>query len=428
MKTPSAAACTSTSLVLLGPIAFGAFGAFPQAASDAATTELLARVESARGRSTKALDTLAVEGTLEVRFDEAGPAPIASGTFREAWAGRATFRHSSGMDGIADLGRGVADGVVWEIEPNMGAKVHDGAKAAALARSFALQRGAPASELYRAVANEGTRELDGAPHVVLRMTPPEGDPDTWWIEPKSARVARIDLKLPSPQDCVVIFGFPEWAEARLTFADWKRADGADFPGRRALRIGSMEIAMTATKVERGATLDAKRLALPDAVVKAAARAKSSDGSPFEIVERAVQPAATIRFQCKRADYYATLATLFPEVIGCVMEQGGKMAGVPFTRYHGEVGGQLDLEAGVPVVSAITGKGRVKASELPGGRTLVMWHSGPYDQLEPAHEKLRVHAEEQGLEPRGGAWESYWTDAGMVPDPAKWKTQLFLPIE
>jgi effector-binding domain-containing protein len=89
---------------------------------------------------------------------------------------------------------------------------------------------------------------------------------------------------------------------------------------------------------------------------------------------------------------------------------------------------VDVEAGIPVVSAITGQGRVKASEPPAGRTLMTWHAGPYDQLQTAHQKLRDHAAEQKLTPRAGPWESYWTDRGMVPGPAKWRTQLFLPVE
>jgi effector-binding domain-containing protein len=419
---PSSTARTPAALLLLGATAFS------QGTPDAATAELLARVDAVRGRSTKPLDTLVVEGTFEVRFDETGPQPIVTGTFRDVWAGRATHRHTGTMTDVADLARGVADGVVWEIEPNMGAKVHDGAKAAALQRWFALQRGAPASELYRAVANDGTRELDGAPHVVLKMTPPEGVPDTWWIEPKSARIARIDLELPTPQDCVVVFGFPDWSKSRLTFADWKRFDGVDFPCLRVVRMGSMEIMLAATKVERGVTLDPRSLALPEAVVKAASRAAAGASSPYEIVDRAVQPTAVIRVQCKQAELSATLATIFPEVIGSVQESGAKMAGMPFTLYHSMDGDLLDLEAGIPVVKAFEGKGRVKGSQLPAGRTLMTWHSGPYDQLPSAHETLRQHAAQQKLVPRAGIWEYYWTDPGMVPDPAKWKTQLFLPVE
>jgi effector-binding domain-containing protein len=420
MNIPFATAHASAALLLLGA------SALSQGTPDAATAELLARVEAARGRSTKALDTVAVEGTFEIRFDEAGEAPIVTGNFREAWAGRTTFRHTSTMADVADIERGFAGGVVWEIEPHAGAQVHDGAKAVALVRYAALLRGAPASELYRAIANDGTRELDGVPHVVLKLTPPEGDADTWWIEPTSARVARIDLKLPTPRDCILVFGFPEWSETRLSFGDWKRFDGADFPCKRVVRMRSMEIAMTCTKVERGATLEPQRLELPASVVKAAARVASA--SPYELIERAPQPTATIRFQCKADELSTQLATVFPEVVGSVTASGAKMAGVPFTLFHRFDGDQVDVEAGIPVVGKFEDKGRVKASALPAGRTLMTWQSGPYDQLKGAHQKLREHALEQKLTPRAGLWESYWTDPGMVPDPAKWRSQLFLPVE
>ena len=32
-----------------------------------------------------------------------------------------------------------------------------------------------------------------------------------------------------------------------------------------------------------------------------------------------------------------------------------------------------------------------------------------------------------LEAAGGPWEVYWTNPGMVPDPAKWRTQIFAPL-
>ena len=42
--------------------------------------------------------------------------------------------------------------------------------------------------------------------------------------------------------------------------------------------------------------------------------------------------------------------------------------------------------------------------------------------------FRSHLTEQKLKARGGVFEVFWTDPGMVPDPAKWRTQIFAPIE
>lgn len=38
------------------------------------------------------------------------------------------------------------------------------------------------------------------------------------------------------------------------------------------------------------------------------------------------------------------------------------------------------------------------------------------------------AVEQGRQPAGGPWEVYFTDLNEVPDPAQWRTQIFLPLE
>jgi hypothetical protein len=39
----------------------------------------------------------------------------------------------------------------------------------------------------------------------------------------------------------------------------------------------------------------------------------------------------------------------------------------------------------------------------------------------------AYLDEHGLERRGAPWEEYWTDPGMEPDPAKWRTKLVWPI-
>jgi effector-binding domain-containing protein len=165
-----------------------------------------------------------------------------------------------------------------------------------------------------------------------------------------------------------------------------------------------------------------------------ARARGSASRPYgsaptyAIVERTLQPVASIRVQVKPDEISATLAVLLPEVMAHITATGAKMAGAPFSRYHTFGADSIDLEAGIPVASAITPSGRVQASELPAGKAVTAWHIGPYDQLAKAHAALKAHLESKQLRARGGPWEVYWTDPGMVRDPAKWRTQLFQPIE
>jgi effector-binding domain-containing protein len=81
-----------------------------------------------------------------------------------------------------------------------------------------------------------------------------------------------------------------------------------------------------------------------------------------------------------------------------------------------------------VQQRIDEKGRVKNSQLPAGKTISCWHIGPYDKLSVAHEGLQQRLVATQRKARGGPWEVYWTDPGMVPDASKWKTQLFAPVE
>jgi effector-binding domain-containing protein len=120
--------------------------------------------------------------------------------------------------------------------------------------------------------------------------------------------------------------------------------------------------------------------------------------------------------------------LLPEVMAHVTAARGKIAGPPFSRYHSWSETEIDLEAGIPVQQPVAAKGRVASSELPAGKAVTCWHVGPYDGLGAAHAGLQAHLAAQRLQARGGAWEVYWTDPGMVKDQAKWKTQLFAPIE
>ena len=50
-----------------------------------------------------------------------------------------------------------------------------------------------------------------------------------------------------------------------------------------------------------------------------------------------------------------------------------------------------------------------------------------EQLARFYGRLLGWVGKNGLTPRGGTWEVYWTDPGLEPDAAKWRTQLFVPV-
>jgi effector-binding domain-containing protein len=404
-----------------------------QGRTGAEVKTLLAKIDAARGKPAQQPATLAIEGDYTVSFAGASE-PVARGKFREVFAGTDRARHTSEMGEHGAMERGVTGELAWELDPALGAKVYAGAQAATVRRYFALLRGGSPNDLpYQEITHAGSEQLDGREHAVLRMTPAEGKADVWYVDSGSGHVTRIDIALPAPESADATFGLDDSMDSQITFGDWRKVGGVQFPHRRTLQMGPATVAFTCTKVEAGVRTDPAAFTPPKAVLelesRPASRAFDAAGkATCQIVERDAQRVASIRVKCKPDEISATLAVVLPEVMAHLNATGARMAGAPFSRYHAFGETEIDLEAGIPVAKPITEKGRVKNGELPAGKAVTAWHVGPYEKLGEAHGLLQAYVAANRLKPRGGPWEIYWTDPGMVPDPAKWRTQLFVAIE
>lgn len=148
---------------------------------------------------------------------------------------------------------------------------------------------------------------------------------------------------------------------------------------------------------------------------------------FEIKTIAAQPIATIRVTIRPDEMGGILAQLFPEVAGWMAKTGIDMAGAPFALYHSVSDEAIDLEAGCPVEKSVTGEGRIRGSDLPAGEAAVAIHMGPFEQLRETSAALFAWIAKQDREPAGPFWESYQTDPQLEPDPAKWRTEICVPL-
>jgi effector-binding domain-containing protein len=430
---PHVAGATALLLALL-PAQGGAVGqpAAGAAAVDPAVGALLAKVAARRGlQSGKPETPIRCDGDYAVTF--AGQKePVAKGTFVDLFAGPERVRHTSNMGPYGAMERGVFDGVVWEVDPSLGPKVHGDLYGAVVRRWFGLLRGDDPRGAYVAFellpAEAGAAE--GAQR--LRATPKLGKPDLWHIA-ADGTVLCIDTALPAPESAEAAFGLEGLVPATLMFAEWRDVEGGRFAMQRTLQMGPATVAFTVTRVTVGAAIDAAAFQPPAAVAKVqplvSGPALDADGKPiYRVIERQPQPVASIRTKVRVQEISAQLAILLPEVGAYLHAVGGKSVGGPFTRYHGFEGDTVDLEAGIALLEPVAGKGRIQAGELPGGRVVTGWHIGPYEGLAAAHEALAAWLREQNLAARGGVWEIYWTDPGMVPDPKQWKTQLLAPVK
>jgi len=400
---------------------------------DPAAAALLEKVDARLGMPAGNDRCLILRGDYTIHFGGAANGqPVMKGAFSEHYRGGSHSRHRSEMGDYGALERGTSPERAWESDPAMGAKVLQGVQADAVRRFYANMAGRSPRALYRGIAPVGEKKVDGVACTELRMDGARGKPDHWSVD-ANGRVLRIVTNLPSPESAPAGAKMDDLERATIAFADWRKVGKLELPFRRTMTMGPAIVTFRCKTIEVVESIEDRVFVPPKSVQKARTTAVEpafgADGKPnYQVVQRAQQHVASIRVKCKPADLSKQLAILLPEVMAHVQAVGAKMAGAPFSRYHKMSDTEIELEAGIPVKAPFEEKGRVKNSKLPAGKAASCWHVGPYQGLGKAHQGLGAWIASQKLTQRGGPWEVYWTDPGMVPDPKKWRTQLFVPLK
>lgn len=427
------------SLVALAACLVLAPQADPTALPDAEA--LLDRREATLGtpEARAAAKGVVVTGRIEL------PGTTMTGTFEElhlVGPERERVRIAIRMDLWGETTQGT-DGVMsWSTDPGFGVMIREGVEAGGLRRAWAIQRSAPWRALYASARTLRAVERAGRALVELELAPKDGGPDAnrerWLVDPASAELVRIAVAFPGPTGEVLPMG--------LVLEDWKAVDGVLYPHRLTQEVmsgapgteaGDAEPLMRIVTVReslRHEALDPARLAPPADVLEAledpSKRAPRPLPDPLvcSVEKVTAQAVASVRLECDATKVSETLAVVYGEVMGAVSSQGGEIVGPPFSRYHEIKDGKIDLEAGMPVKQAIEASGRVKPGELPAGRAAMTWHVGSYHELQQSYDRLSAWMKTEKLAPRGGFWETYWTDPGLEPDPSTWRTQIHWPVE
>ena len=161
---------------------------------------------------------------------------------------------------------------------------------------------------------------------------------------------------------------------------------------------------------------------------------SEHAARHRVEERAAQPYAYVSDAAVFMDNFAAIADRFGEVFGWLGQRGIEPVGPVFFKYNViNMPGPMQLEAGVPIATEVTGDDAVSAGVLPAGRYVTVRHVGHPDELMEATRELLDWAESEGLEfdqwesPEGHAWacrtEWYYSDPVEVPDLNQWETEL-----
>lgn len=148
---------------------------------------------------------------------------------------------------------------------------------------------------------------------------------------------------------------------------------------------------------------------------------------IRIVDEPQQWTAGVRERVPAAGLTAFFSRAFQETTRVLQAQHVRPTGAPFGKYYGSPTDTIDVEAGFPVGSHITGTGDVGPGTLPGGSAVEAMHIGPYDTLEDTYAEIERYMSAANLTPAAVMWENYVTDPEAEPDPQKWQTRICWPF-
>ena len=147
----------------------------------------------------------------------------------------------------------------------------------------------------------------------------------------------------------------------------------------------------------------------------------------EAMERSTQLTLSIRTRTSVQDLPQVFGKAYGAIAQYLGELGEQPAGPPFAAYYNMDMQNLDVEIGFPVSKKLSGKGDIKASEIPGGKVATCLHVGPYSAIAPAYNALSQWIKDNGYEATGVTYEMYLNDPAQTP-PEELQTQILFPLK
>ena len=156
----------------------------------------------------------------------------------------------------------------------------------------------------------------------------------------------------------------------------------------------------------------------------------------KLEDRDAQHYVGIRTQVPMKALKNVIPHLLGDVFAWVEKQGVTPAGAPFIRYHViNMGGDMDVELGVPVATAIQGDEWVSSGLIPAGRYATLVYSGVSGikgnkallDWAVKHDIRWDRWDDEHGDAFGARVEYFLTDPAEEPDKKKWETEVAIRL-
>ena len=146
----------------------------------------------------------------------------------------------------------------------------------------------------------------------------------------------------------------------------------------------------------------------------------------EIKEQAAMPVLSVRTRCAVAELQQVLGQTYSQIEAHLAQAGAQPVYAPFVVYNNMDMDALDIDVGFPVAPGVAGAGEIQANELPAGRVLAAFYTGPYDDMPEAYAAVDAFAQEHDVKRRGMVYEFYHNDPTVTP-PDQLMTEIVFPL-
>jgi effector-binding domain-containing protein len=153
-------------------------------------------------------------------------------------------------------------------------------------------------------------------------------------------------------------------------------------------------------------------------------------------DRTEQRYVGIRTQVPTSEFKNIIPEFLGELFAWLGERGVEPAGAPLMRYHViNMPGNMDVELGVPVATAVKGDDRVAPGVIPAGRYASLIYTG-LNGIEGNKALLEWAAKnnikwDRWDDQNGDAFRSrveyFLTDPAQEPDKNKWETEVAIRL-
>ena len=137
---------------------------------------------------------------------------------------------------------------------------------------------------------------------------------------------------------------------------------------------------------------------------------------------------SIMDSCSLEDVAQRINSLYNELLVFGARSGIDVAVRPIAIYHRLEEKNTVFELGIPVYKQTPVSGRIHFKTMQGREHVVANYYGSYDTLEDGHNAIQQWLLRYRRKFAGSPWEMYVTDPSTEPDPNKWLTRIYYPLE